>query len=168
MTATAYERILDQLRDQGKKVLVGTKEARAQCPSHESDKRHSKPLAIYDKRDKGRAKLVCFVGCNDVLDILPALGMTVADLFDERRSGPRTAYRPDPQMQARTEARRSMTPPQRALDDLLQRPDFGERLCLDIARMRPELYIWEREQLASDAPDASDASDSGEGLGSDG
>ena len=95
--------------------------------------------------------MVCFVGCNDALDILPALGMTVADLCDERRrSGVWTPYKPDPAMQARIEARRSMTPSQRELDNLLQQPDLGERLCLGTARIRPELYIWEREQLGGE------------------
>jgi hypothetical protein len=44
-----------------------------------------------------------------------------------------------------------MTPAQRALDDLLQRRDLGERLCLAAARIRPEMYIWEREQLGGEA-----------------
>jgi hypothetical protein len=150
MTATAYERILDQLRDQGKRVRQGSKEARAQCPSHDSCRASSLPLAIYSKPCK--AKVVCFVGCSDALDVLPALGMTVADLYDDQRNGSRTAYQPDPEIQARIEARRSMTPSQRALDDLLRRPDLGERLCLGIARIRPELYIWEREQLGGELP----------------
>jgi hypothetical protein len=161
MTATAYERVLDQLRNQGKRVRESGKEARAQCPSHDSRRATSKPLAIYSKPDK--AKVVCFVGCSDVLDVLPALGMTVADLYDDRRGGSRTAHKPDPEIQARIEARRSMTPSQRALDDLLQLPDLGERLCLGIARIRPELYLWEREQLASHTQDASLASDSKRG-----
>jgi hypothetical protein len=152
MTATAYERILDELRNQGKKIHQGSKEARAQCPGHDSRKASSRPLAIYSK--PGKAKVVCFVGCSDVLDILPALGMTVADLYDERRNG--KSYGPDPELQAwinqraRSEARKSMTPSQRALDDLLQLPDLGERLCLAAARIRPELYIWEREQLGGE------------------
>jgi hypothetical protein len=97
VTPTAYERILDELRNQGKKVRQGQGEARAQCPSHDSRRGWSKPLAIYDK--PGKAKVVCFVGCNDALDILPALGMTVADLYDERRStGVWAPYKPDPAM----------------------------------------------------------------------
>jgi hypothetical protein len=73
--------------------------------------------------------------------------MTLADLYDERGTGPRTPYTPDPEIQARIDARRSMTPSQRALDDLLQFPDLGERLCLAAARIRPELYISDREQF---------------------
>jgi hypothetical protein len=89
---------------------------------------------------------VCFAGCFDALDVLPAIGMTLLDLYDNPH-GQRTTYQPHPETQARVEARRSMTPPQRVLDDLSQLPDLGERLCLAAARIRPELYIWEREQL---------------------
>jgi hypothetical protein len=49
-----------------------------------------------------------------------------------------------------SKARRNMTPSQRAVDDLLQLPDLGERLCLGNARIRPELYTWEREQLGGE------------------
>jgi hypothetical protein len=161
MTATAYERILDKLRDQGKRVRQGQsgKEARAQCPSHDSRRTTSLPLAVYSK--SGKAKVVCFVGCSDLLDILPALGMTVADLYDEpkqRGSGSGMSYREvcrlagikteaEQHLEARIEARRTMTPAQRGVDDLLQLPDLGERLSFGSARIRPELYIWEREQL---------------------
>jgi hypothetical protein len=77
---------------------------------------------------------VCFAGCSDVLDVLPALGMTVADLYDEKSNGVRTTVRtvPDPQIQARIATRRAMTPSQRALDDLLQLPDLGERISRSI------------------------------------
>jgi hypothetical protein len=143
MTATAYERIIEKLREQGKKVRQGTSYSVAQCPSY--DHRQTS-LTIYSK--PGKAKVVCFAGCNDALDVLPALGMTVVDLYDDRRGKLRmTSYAPDPKIMARIGARRAMTPSQRALDDLLQLPDLGERLCLAIARIRPELYIWEREQL---------------------
>jgi hypothetical protein len=139
---TAYERILNKLREQGKKIRQGTSYSIAQCPSY--DHRQTS-LTVYNK--PGKAKVVCFAGCSDPVDVLPALGMTVADLYDERRSAPRTAYQPDPEIQTRIAARRAMTPSQRATDDLLQLPDLGERLCLAAARIRPELYIWEREQL---------------------
>jgi hypothetical protein len=142
MTAMAYERILEKLREQGKKVRHETSYSIAQCPSY--DHRQTS-LTVYSK--PGKAKVVCFAGCSDLLDVLPALGMTVADLYDDRRGGPRAAHLPDPEIQARIEARRSMTPSQRAIDDLLQLPDIGERLCLGVARTRPELYIAEREQL---------------------
>jgi len=153
MSATAYERIVDKLHDLDLRVRTGYNSSVAQCPSHD-DRQPS--LAVYDK--DGKAKIVCFAGCDDALDILPALDMTVADLYDERRIGKGAGL--DAEALARHKARKTMTPPQRAVDDLLQLPDLGERLCLGIARMRPELYIWEREQLASDASDASLASDS--------
>jgi hypothetical protein len=99
----------------------------AQCPAHE-DREAS--LAIY--RKPGRIKIVCYAGCDDALDILPALGLTLSDLWDAPH-GPRTPVQPDPELQARITARRSMTPIQRALDDLLHLPDLGERLCQCIA-----------------------------------
>jgi hypothetical protein len=126
---TAYQRIVDELRNQGKKVKESSRSARAQCPSRDH-KQASQSLAIYNKQ--GRAKVVCFAGCSDVLDVLPALDMTVGDLYDDPRSS-RNAYEPDPAVQRRIEARRNMTPIQRALDDLLQLPDLGERLCRCIA-----------------------------------
>jgi hypothetical protein len=124
------------------KVRQSGAHATAQCPNHE-DRQAS--LAIYNK--PGKAKVVCFAQCSDVLDVLPAIGMSVADLYDERRSA---SYKPDPEMQSRIEASRSITPPQRVLDDLLQLPDLGERLWLAAARIRPELYIWERKQLGGE------------------
>jgi hypothetical protein len=136
MTATAYERILEKLREQGKKVRQGTSYSVAQCPSY--DHRQTS-LTVYSK--PGKAKVVCFAGCSDMLDVLPALGMTVADLYDERGKSNAKFDLP------RLEARKAMTPPQRALDNLLQMPDLGERICLGIARIRPELYIGETEQL---------------------
>jgi hypothetical protein len=144
MSATAYERIVDMLREMDLKVRPGTKSAVALCPSHD-DRQPS--MAIYDK--DGKAKVVCFAGCNDELDILPALEMTVADLYDEpRSSGQRRT--PNLDLLFRCEARKTMTPAQKATDDLLRLPDLGERLCLAIARNRPELYISDREQLGGD------------------
>jgi hypothetical protein len=146
MTATAYERIMDKLEEMDLRVRPGTGSATALCPSHD-DRQPS--LAVYDK--DGKAKIICFAGCDDALDILPALEMTVADLYDDKRSGKKD--KPSPEVLAwaqRAEARKGMTPSQKALDDLLQLPDIGERLCLAIARVRPELYISDREQLASE------------------
>jgi hypothetical protein len=140
VSTAAYERIVDKLLELDLRVRQGSDSAVAQCPSHD-DRQPS--LAVYDK--DGKAKIVCFAGCDDALDILPALDMTVTDLYDEKRNGKGT--RPGPDFQARTDARKAMTPSQRATDDLLQLPDLGERLCLSTARIRPELYIWEREQL---------------------
>jgi hypothetical protein len=149
MTDTAYERIVDKLQEMDLRVRPGSRSATALCPSHD-DRQPS--LAVYDK--DGKAKIKCFAGCDDALDILPALGMTVADLYDEKRSGKNS--RPSPEVLAwaeRAEARKGMSTSQKALDDLLQPADIGERLCLAIARNRPELYIWEREQLAGETND---------------
>jgi hypothetical protein len=162
MSATAYERIVDKLHDLDLKPHTSYGSTVALCPSHD-DRQPS--LAVYDK--DGRAKVVCFAGCDDALDILPALEMSVSDLYDERRSGRKPSSAFD---SSRAERRKTMTPPHKATDDLMQLPDLGERLCLAAARQRPELYIWEREQLwtdpASDASDASHASDSQRGRGS--
>jgi hypothetical protein len=154
MTATAYERIVDKLHDLDLRPRTGYKSTSARCPSHD-DREPS--LAVYDKESK--AKIICFAGCDDALDILPALEMTVADLDDEKRSGnPSSAF--NESAQARYDARKVMTPSQRALDDLLHLPDIGERLVMATARLRPELYIWEREELWQEsASDTSDASE---------
>jgi hypothetical protein len=161
MTATAYERIVDRLDELDLRPRISYGSTTARCPSHDD---RSPSLAVYDKG--GKAKVHCFAGCDDELDILPALEMTVADLYDEKLGTARFSA-PDPERLARYEARKTMTPSQKALDDLLHLPDIGERLCLAIANHRPELYIWEREQLGSDASDASHASDQEIGEGSD-
>jgi hypothetical protein len=117
---TAYDRLLGLLRERGP-VRDNGYEARTQCPAHDGKRRDT--LAVY--RKPGRVKIVCFAGCNDVLDILPALGLALPDLFDEPGS---RHYRPDPDLQARIEARRKMTLVQRAVDDLLRLPDLAERI----------------------------------------
>jgi hypothetical protein len=124
---TAYDRILDTLRERGKRYREGPGQTMAQCPSHE-DREAS--LAIY--RKPGRIKIVCYAGCDDALDILPALGLGVRDLWDEQK-GKSPLLQPNPQIMARIEARPNMTLVQRAVDDLLQLPDLGERLCKAIA-----------------------------------
>ena len=76
----------------------------------------------------------------------PHSDLAMADLFDEKANdhGSLTLEACPPR------ARRTMTPLEKQPDDLLQLPDLGERLCPAIARIRPELYIWEREQLADE------------------
>jgi hypothetical protein len=135
---SAYERILDRLTEAGKRYRDGVGQTMSQCPSHE-DREAS--LAIY--RKSGKIKIKCFAGCDDVRDVLPALRLSLPDLWDESRGNPGI----DPAVMARIEARRNMNLVQRAVDDLLHLPDIGQRLCLGIARIRPELYIAEREQL---------------------
>jgi hypothetical protein len=76
---TAYERILEKLREQGKRVRQGTNYSVAQCPSY--DHRQTS-LTVYSKA--GKAKVVCFAGCSDVLDVLPALGRDFRYIRDKR------------------------------------------------------------------------------------
>jgi hypothetical protein len=121
----------------------------AQCPAHE-DREAS--LAIY--RKPGRIKIVCYAGCDDALDILPALGLNLRDLWDEQKVKNGFLPRPDPAFQASIEARRSMTLLQRAVDDLSHLPDIGLRLCLGIAQIRPELYIADKYDLDINGGDA--------------
>jgi hypothetical protein len=126
---SAYERILDTLAQHGSRYRAGANQTMAQCPAHE-DREAS--LAIY--RKPGKIKLVCFAGCDEELDILPALELDWPDKYDDPEGWrSRTDWRPDPAVQARIEARRKMGPVERALDDLLRLPDLGERLCRGIA-----------------------------------
>jgi hypothetical protein len=129
---TAYESLLDRLRADGGKVLDHGRYATAACPGHED---RDPSLAVYCK--PGRVKLVCFSGCDAALDVLPALGLSVADMYDTP-AGNRRPFRPDPAIEARVLARRGMTTLQRALDDLLHRLDLGERLvrCIALAEAR--------------------------------
>jgi hypothetical protein len=127
MTAPAYDRLLDRLREHGKRYREGAVQTMAQCPAHE-DRQAS--LAIY--RKPGRIKIVCYAGCDDALDILPMLGLSVRDLWDEL-SNALANYQRDSAVQARIEARRNMSPVERAVDDLFHLPDLGERLARCIA-----------------------------------
>jgi hypothetical protein len=55
--ATAFERILDRLRDLGKRHRNLGGYAQAQCPAHDD---RDPSLTIY--RKPGRIKLICFAG----------------------------------------------------------------------------------------------------------
>jgi len=116
-------------------------------------------FAVYDKG--GKAKVKCFAGCDDEMDVLPALGMRVADLYDRPRdlrdysSFERT--RMSAERLARAEARKTMTRRQLAVDDLLHMPGFAEKLCKTIGRVRPELYLIDKHDLElSNALESSD------------
>jgi len=177
--STAYERIVDKLHDLDLRPHISGNSTTARCPSHDD---RNASFAVYDKGTK--AKVKCFAGCDDALDILPALSMTVRDLFNERQV--RGFCAPGPEHEARRIARASMTLPYRVLDDLTHRPNFAESLCKAIGRGRPELYLIDKHGLpnapnsalltdpgyrhiahliASDSSDASRASDSGVGGG---
>lgn len=76
---TAYERFVDALRDNGNLVKEGSGRAAAQCPAH-SDNAPS--LSIGPRRDGKGVVVYCQAGC-DTADVLSALNMRSADLFDE-------------------------------------------------------------------------------------
>jgi hypothetical protein len=77
MIATAYERLIDALRDAGKTVLPrGDHRAQACCPAHD-DHRPSLNITHID----GAVLIHCHAGC-PTDDILTAIGWAKADLFD--------------------------------------------------------------------------------------
>jgi hypothetical protein len=138
---TAYERLLGRLEAKGYRYREYATHTQAQCPAHDD---HAPTLTIW--RKPGRIRVRCWVGCNDEVDILPAVEMRLSDLWDEPRTR-RTRYRIDPAIQARIEARRAMTPVRRAVDDLVHRPDLGARICQAIAwhqaeEARPDHWWW--------------------------
>jgi len=85
---TAYERITAALRDLGH-VTERNGAARAKCPAHNGDSITS--LSI--RPIEGSVLLHCFAGCQTV-DVLAALNLVMADLFDDRR-GARYGYPDD-------------------------------------------------------------------------
>ena len=76
MTVTAYERILDKLRDQGKKVRANGTKATAQCPAHDD-----KDPSLSITRAPDRVLLHCHAGCA-LEDVIAALELTKGDLWD--------------------------------------------------------------------------------------
>lgn len=73
----AFERLLDRLREDGKRVVEHSGRTKAQCPAH-ADRNPS--LSI--RQIEGSVLLHCHGGCH-VDDVLAALGMGKADLFDD-------------------------------------------------------------------------------------
>ena len=67
MTATAYDRLLDRLRDQGKKVRANCTKATAQCPAHDD-----KDPSLSITRAPDRVLLHCHAGCA-LEDVIAAL-----------------------------------------------------------------------------------------------
>lgn len=97
--ATAYERLIDALREAGRRVNEhGHDRATAQCPAHD-DGRPSLSLRAID----GQALAYCFAGC-DTSDIVAALGLTMADLFDDPQGA--TYNYPDGRIVRRTPTKR--------------------------------------------------------------
>jgi DNA primase len=77
MSLDAFERITDALEAHGRIVRPnGTGRAIAQCPAHDD---HTPSLSIAGS--EGQALIYCHTGCQTV-DIIAALGLEMADLFD--------------------------------------------------------------------------------------
>jgi hypothetical protein len=95
---TAYERLIDALRDNGRTVTVRDSTTMAQCPAH-NDGRPSLSLRSID----GQVLLYCHAGCT-ADDVTAALNLTMADLFDDRQ-GARYEY-PDGRTVVRTPEKR--------------------------------------------------------------
>jgi hypothetical protein len=106
----AFDRLKDALEENGCRPRDHGSYLQAFCPAHPDQK--NKSLAVY--RKPGKVKLVCFASCDDEIDILPALGLSWPDKYDEPRTGTGRSVI-DPRIQAYIERRRSMTPTQRAV-----------------------------------------------------
>ena len=76
-TTTAYERVIDALRDQGHTVTANVTHARTRCPAHKGTSTDS--LSITDT--PGQVLVHCHAGC-DHKDVAAALNLTTKDLFD--------------------------------------------------------------------------------------
>ena len=76
---TAYERIRSALESRGTTKETGDTKLVAQCPAHD-DRNPSLSLTGIE----GSALLYCHAGCSQA-DVVAALGLTMADLFDIRR-----------------------------------------------------------------------------------
>lgn len=96
---SAYQNILDAIRDYGRHVveMVGGR-ARAQCPAHD-DTRPSLSVSQID----GSALVYCHAGCETV-DVLAAVSLTPADLYDDPRGA--TYSYPDGRLVHRSPAKR--------------------------------------------------------------
>jgi hypothetical protein len=82
---TAVERLVTALAGQHVKQLRDG--YRAKCPAHDGQSKDSLSL----RQIETQALVHCFGGC-DTADVMTALGMTVADLYDEPRSGVKYQY----------------------------------------------------------------------------
>jgi hypothetical protein len=81
--ATAFERLVVRLEQQGSRVTGSGDQRQAQCPAHDD---HNPSLSV--RGIEGRALVRCHQGC-DTADILAALNLTWSDLFDEPHTAPR-------------------------------------------------------------------------------
>lgn len=82
---TAFDRVVDAARTLGHVVkLTGSHTASIQCPAHDDT---NPSLSI--RQIQGSVLVKCHAGC-DITEIVCALGLTLADLYDNRRE---TTYR---------------------------------------------------------------------------
>ncbi|MDR3654727.1 MAG: AAA family ATPase [Mycobacterium sp.] len=79
MNATAYERLVDVLRDHGSHVNANGTRAVAQCPAH-NDGRPSLSITGID----GQVLIHCHAGCPTEA-VVEAVNLGMADLFDTRK-----------------------------------------------------------------------------------
>jgi hypothetical protein len=76
---TAFERIVDALQQHGRRVTVRGTTATAQCPAHDDS---TPSLSL--RGIETQALMHCHGGCATV-DVLAALDLVLADLYDDRR-----------------------------------------------------------------------------------
>ena len=79
MTTTAYNRLLDDLHNNGQTVIDAGTTAKAQCPAHDDTNPSLSITAI-----EGRVLVYCHAGCTRE-QIVKSLGRTMSDLFDNKR-----------------------------------------------------------------------------------
>ena len=79
MSGAALERITTALETHGSRIVRRGQQITAQCPAHED---HSPSLSV--RATDTRVRVHCFAGCED-LAVLDALGLAVADLYNEVR-----------------------------------------------------------------------------------
>lgn len=87
MAETAYERVISALERHGATVRHrGERQAQAQCPGHDD---RSPSLSVTGI--EGRALIHCHAGCAPA-DVLSAVGLTLADLYDDPGRGQAMRY----------------------------------------------------------------------------
>jgi hypothetical protein len=116
---TAFDRVLSALRFHGCRVQLRGDRARVTCPTH-ADRRESLALTYRG----GKVLMRCFAGCR-AADVLGAIGLRMADLFDA------TA----PRVRAHVVATYSYT-------------DIHGVIVAEKVRLEPKAFAWRR-------PDAS-------------
>jgi 5S rRNA maturation endonuclease (ribonuclease M5) len=81
-----YDKLLDALREHGGTVKDSGSQTMAQCPAHDDGK-----PSLHITATESRTLVYCHAGC-DTADVLAALGLTMADLYPNARSGVYARY----------------------------------------------------------------------------